>query len=394
MTEHWKRRPWTSGPREWRAFCRVTLPVIAPAIAAAGLLALVVSFDDYVITSLVAGVDSETLPMVIYAMARRGVSPVVNAVSALIVVAFGSLILISQRLQKNEPAGISLAAAAAVSCARDPRPRLNVYNWSTYIDPAMFELLRAERGVRLRYGTYESNEEMLAKAMTGNSGWDVVFPTHSRLAPMARNGLLAHSIIAVCHRSATSTPDFRPGMGSRICAGACRTCGTPRGWFTTARRSAVPRMGRALEPGFERTRHHARRSGRRDRRVAAEAGLSVRFDRPGQLQAARAEAIAQKRLLRAYLNAEVRDQLVVGRCARCADLVDYRGAGHAAAARARLRVSGGRVIRFIATAPRSCGKARRYELAHEFLDFLLRPDVAAANARAADTATANGAARR
>jgi spermidine/putrescine transport system permease protein len=52
-----------------------------------------------VITSLVAGVDSETLPMVIYAMARRGVSPVVNAVSALIVVAFGLLILISQRLQ-------------------------------------------------------------------------------------------------------------------------------------------------------------------------------------------------------------------------------------------------------------------------------------------------------
>ncbi len=89
------------GASEWRAFTRVTLPVIAPAIAAAGLLALVVSFDDYVITSLVAGVDSETLPMVIYAMARRGVSPVVNAVSALIVVAFGLLILISQRLQSE-----------------------------------------------------------------------------------------------------------------------------------------------------------------------------------------------------------------------------------------------------------------------------------------------------
>ncbi len=87
------------GASQWRAFSRVTLPAIAPAIAAAGLLALVVSFDDYVITSLVAGVDSETLPMVIYAMARRGVSPVVNAVSALIVVAFGAIVLISQRLQ-------------------------------------------------------------------------------------------------------------------------------------------------------------------------------------------------------------------------------------------------------------------------------------------------------
>jgi spermidine/putrescine transport system permease protein len=89
------------GATEWHAFSRVTLPSLAPAIAAAGLLALVVSFDDYVITSLVAGVDSQTLPMVIYAMARRGVSPVVNAVSALIVVAFGVIILISQRLQKS-----------------------------------------------------------------------------------------------------------------------------------------------------------------------------------------------------------------------------------------------------------------------------------------------------
>jgi spermidine/putrescine transport system permease protein len=89
------------GATEWHAFSRVTLPSLAPAIAAAGLLALVVSFDDYVITSLVAGVDSETLPMVIYAMARRGVSPVVNAVSALIVVAFGAIIVISQRLQER-----------------------------------------------------------------------------------------------------------------------------------------------------------------------------------------------------------------------------------------------------------------------------------------------------
>jgi len=89
------------GATEWRAFWRVTLPALAPAIGAAALLSLVVSFDDYVITSLVAGVDSETLPMVIYAMARRGVSPVVNAVSAFIVVIFGILILISDRLQQR-----------------------------------------------------------------------------------------------------------------------------------------------------------------------------------------------------------------------------------------------------------------------------------------------------
>ena len=82
------------GATEWQTFLHVTLPVIAPAIAAAALLAFTVSFDDYVITSLVAGVDSETLPMVIYAMARRGANPVVNAISTMIVVALGALILL------------------------------------------------------------------------------------------------------------------------------------------------------------------------------------------------------------------------------------------------------------------------------------------------------------
>ena len=88
------------GATEWQAFRYVTLPALLPGIVAAALLALTVSFDDYVITSMVAGVDSETLPMVIYAMARRGASPVINAISALIVVVFGALVLISERMRE------------------------------------------------------------------------------------------------------------------------------------------------------------------------------------------------------------------------------------------------------------------------------------------------------
>jgi spermidine/putrescine transport system permease protein len=87
------------GATEWQAFREVTLPALVPGIAAAALLAFTISFDDYVITSLVAGVDSETLPMVIYAMARRGANPVVNAISAMIVVGLGALVLISERLR-------------------------------------------------------------------------------------------------------------------------------------------------------------------------------------------------------------------------------------------------------------------------------------------------------
>jgi spermidine/putrescine transport system permease protein len=87
------------GANEWEAFRYVTLPAILPGVVAAALLAFTVSFDDYVITSLVGGVDSETLPMVIYAIARRGANPMLNAISALIVVGFGGLILISERLR-------------------------------------------------------------------------------------------------------------------------------------------------------------------------------------------------------------------------------------------------------------------------------------------------------
>lgn len=88
------------GANELQAFLKVTLPSLAPGIVAAALLALTVSFDDYVITAMVAGVDSETLPMVIYSMARRGASPAINAISALVTLFFGALILISERIRE------------------------------------------------------------------------------------------------------------------------------------------------------------------------------------------------------------------------------------------------------------------------------------------------------
>ena len=89
------------GASYWQAFQLVTLPLLMPGIIAAALLCFTVSFDDYVITSLVAGVNSETLPMVIYAMARKGVSPEVNALSVMITVGLGVLILLAGRLERR-----------------------------------------------------------------------------------------------------------------------------------------------------------------------------------------------------------------------------------------------------------------------------------------------------
>src|SRR5262249_34508623 len=69
-------------------------------------------------------------------------------------------------------------------------PRLNVYNWSDYVAPDTIPNFERELGVRVRYGTYENIPEMLAKVMSGNSGWDVVFPSAEYIQPMREMGLL------------------------------------------------------------------------------------------------------------------------------------------------------------------------------------------------------------
>jgi spermidine/putrescine transport system permease protein len=70
-----------------QTFLRVTLPLILPGVMAGALLAFTLSFDDFVITFFVAGVGSSTLPLKIYSMIKFGVSPVINALSTVVLVA-------------------------------------------------------------------------------------------------------------------------------------------------------------------------------------------------------------------------------------------------------------------------------------------------------------------
>lgn len=91
-----------------QAFFHVTLPLIAPAIAAGALISFALSFDDLIITSFNAGVGSSTLPLYIYSRIRFGVTPEINAISTIIVVATGIAILIalqvSARRSRRGPA--------------------------------------------------------------------------------------------------------------------------------------------------------------------------------------------------------------------------------------------------------------------------------------------------
>ncbi|HET6971963.1 MAG TPA: ABC transporter permease [Phenylobacterium sp.] len=71
----------------WQAFALVTLPGIAPAVAAAWMLAFTLSLDDLVIASFTSGPGATTLPMRLYSQVRLGVDPKINAVSTLLIAA-------------------------------------------------------------------------------------------------------------------------------------------------------------------------------------------------------------------------------------------------------------------------------------------------------------------
>ena len=81
-----------------QTFLRVTLPMILPGVMAGALLAFTLSFDDFVITFFVSGVGSSTLPLKIYSMIKFGVSPVINALSTVVLVATMVLIFGGSRI--------------------------------------------------------------------------------------------------------------------------------------------------------------------------------------------------------------------------------------------------------------------------------------------------------
>lgn len=72
------------GANRWQTFFKITLPLIAPGVAAGFLIALTLSLDDFIIAFFTAGPGSSTLPMQVYSMMRFGVTPKVNALSTLL----------------------------------------------------------------------------------------------------------------------------------------------------------------------------------------------------------------------------------------------------------------------------------------------------------------------
>jgi spermidine/putrescine transport system substrate-binding protein len=234
---------------------------------------------------------------------------------------------------------------------------------------------------------------MLAKALTGNSGWDVVFPSNYLIRPMLENRLLAPLDHRRLPNLANLAPEFqKPEWDARLewcipymwgASGiAFRRTVTPppRAWADLWREDLAGRLTMLDDP--------AEVLGA----CLKKLGCSLNSTDPGELQRARREAIAQKRLLRAYLNAEVRDQLVAG------DVL----AAQVWATTFEQAVEASAEVRFVypeegfglyADNAVLLRESRRYELAHRFIDYLLRPGVARSIMRAARTASANAGAR-
>jgi spermidine/putrescine transport system permease protein len=115
MDRHIEEAAMDLGATEWTTFRKVTLPMIAPGVASAALLAMAISIDDYVITSFNAG-QTITFPLFIFGATRQGVPPEVNVLATgllLVVLVLMALnVMVQRRLSKRDAARQATAATA------------------------------------------------------------------------------------------------------------------------------------------------------------------------------------------------------------------------------------------------------------------------------------------
>ena len=126
MDRHIEEAAMDLGAAEWTTFRKVTLPMIAPGVASAALLAAAISVDDYVVTSFNAG-STQTFPLFIFGATRQGVPAEVNVLATMLLIVVLVLMALNVALQRarakrdfratggvpGEEVGLELAEASA-----------------------------------------------------------------------------------------------------------------------------------------------------------------------------------------------------------------------------------------------------------------------------------------
>ena len=279
-----------------------------------------------------------------------------------------------------------------LGCTSSQQRKLTVFNWSEYVAADTVPNFEKEFGVSVHYATYESNEEMLAKVMGGNSGWDVVFPSNYVILPMLDKNLLAPLDHARLGGLDNLAADFRaPSWDSEL-----HWC-VPYMWGGTGiiyNRSVTPAPEAWSDLWSDRYGGRLTMLDDPPEVIGAcllKLGFSLNSADPAELEQAKQEAIAAKKFLRAYLNAEVQDQLVAGDVLAAqlwatTSVLAMKGNADLAFAYPRegfpLYADNAAILR----------ESSQKELAHDFLNYLLRPEVAAEIATKTETATANAGA--
>ena len=284
-------------------------------------------------------------------------------------------------------------AGATLGCTSGRARRLNVYNWENYIAHSTLPDFEREFECRVRYVTYGSNEEMLAKVMSGNSGWDVVFPSNSFVAPMRELDLLA----PLDRRRLTNLDNLDSRFRAPEWDGSLDFC-VPYMYSATGIVYAKSVSRPPLSWADLWTDSYSHRVTMLDDPAEVFAAClkqlpaSINSANDSDLKRARDLAVQQKPLLRAYLNEEVRDQVVAG------DVL----AAQMWAQVAQVAIDNSPNLAFafpsegFALYADNCSilrESKRRDLAHEFVNYLLRPEVASAICSEMRTATVNAAAR-
>ena len=228
MDRHLPEAALDLGCTPFQSFYKVELPQIISGIISGLIMSFTLSLDDFVISYFTIGSGFETLPIRIYSMTKKRVTPDMYALSALIFVTILVLLLISNfstdkekkpaTLKQKKKRRIVLASAfgilAIITCgvflstASAETVIVNVYNWGEYISDGSdesldvnkefekyySEILSEKRGhkvkVQVNYTTYASNEDLYAKMKSGVGGYDVIVPSDYMIERLKAEGLI------------------------------------------------------------------------------------------------------------------------------------------------------------------------------------------------------------